>query len=95
MRFIALNKASHADFHPNGLIKEATMSDAYTLIQNGLIIDGTRSDPFPDDVLIGGQRIGRGRRRGRQCPADATVKNRCVRMSRDAGHDRQPLSHQF
>jgi hypothetical protein len=22
MRFIALNKTSHADFHPNGLIKE-------------------------------------------------------------------------
>ena len=28
------------------------MSDAYTLIQNGLIIDGTGSDPFPGDVLI-------------------------------------------
>ena len=33
------------------------MSDAYTLIQNGLIIDGTGSDPFPGDVLISGQRI--------------------------------------
>ena len=28
------------------------MSDAYTLIQNGLIIDGTGSAPFPGDVLI-------------------------------------------
>ena len=47
MRFIALNKTSHADFHPNGLIGAATMSDAYTLIQNGLIIDGTGPTPSP------------------------------------------------
>ena len=33
------------------------MSDAYTLIKNGLIIDGTGSDPFTGDVLISGQRI--------------------------------------
>ena len=33
------------------------MSESYTLIQNGLIIDGTGSDPFPGDVLLSGQRI--------------------------------------
>ena len=51
------------------------MSDAYTLIQNGLIIDGTGSDPFPGDVLISGQRIvAVGADAGASCPADATVE---------------------
>ena len=51
------------------------MSDAYTLIQNGLIIDGTGSDPFPGDVLISGQRIvAVGADAGAKCPADATVE---------------------
>ena len=51
------------------------MSDAYTLIQNGLIIDGTGSDPFTGDVLISGQRIvAVGSDAGANCPADATVE---------------------
>ena len=33
------------------------MTESYTLIQNGLIIDGTGSDPFLGDVLLSGQRI--------------------------------------
>ena len=51
------------------------MSDAYTLIQNGLIIDGTGSDPFSGDVLISGQRIvAVGADAGAKCPAEATVE---------------------
>ena len=51
------------------------MSDAYTLIQNGLIIDGTGSDPFPGDVLIKDQRIvAVGADAGASCPSDATAE---------------------
>ena len=51
------------------------MSDAYTLIQNGLIIDGTGHDPFPGDVLICGQRIiAVGTDAGSTCPSDAIVE---------------------
>ena len=51
------------------------MSDAYTLIQNGLIIDGTGADPFPGDVLISGQRIvAVGANAGASCAANATVE---------------------
>ena len=51
------------------------MSDAYTLIQNGLIIDGTGSDPFPGDVLIKDQRIvAVGPDAGASCPSDATAE---------------------
>ena len=47
------------------------MSDAYTLIQNGLIIDGTGSDPYTGDVLISGKRIvAAGAEASASCPPD-------------------------
>ena len=33
------------------------MSDTYTLIKNGMVIDGTGSDPAQCDVLVHGPRI--------------------------------------
>ena len=33
------------------------MSDPYTLIKNGVVIDGTGAEPTRCDVLIHGQRI--------------------------------------
>ena len=51
------------------------MSDAYTLIENGLIIDGTGSDPFTGDVLISGQRIvAVGAEASASCRSDVAVE---------------------
>ena len=50
------------------------MSESYTLIQNGLIIDGTGSDPFLGDVLLSGQRIvDVGIEASASCPESAVV----------------------
>ena len=50
------------------------MSGSYTLIQNGLIIDGTGSDPFLGDVLLSGQRIvDVGIEASASCPEGAVV----------------------
>ena len=52
------------------------MSESYTLIQNGLIIDGTGSDPFLGDVLLSGKRIvDVGIEASASCPEGAVVDN--------------------
>ena len=52
------------------------MSESYTLIQNGLIIDGTGSDPFLGDVLLSGKRIvDVGIEASASCPEGAVVNN--------------------
>ena len=52
------------------------MSESYTLIQNGLIIDGTGSDPFLGDVLLSGQRIvDVGVEASASCPEGAVVNH--------------------
>ena len=50
------------------------MSDAYTLIQNGMVIDGTGAEPAQCDVLICGERIVNvGRDLTTTIPADAVI----------------------
>lgn len=52
------------------------MSQTYTLIRNGLIIDGTGAAPFAGDVLIYGQRIvAVGPEAAASCPADAVAQD--------------------
>ena len=51
------------------------MSQPYILIRNGLIIDGTGSEPFAGDVLIQNTRIvAVGPDAATQCPAGAVIE---------------------
>ena len=52
------------------------MSQAYTLIRNGLIIDGTGAEPFAGDVLICDQRIvAVGAEASASCPVDTVARD--------------------